>query len=112
VKRWVYGSSAKELLPQAEAMLRISKDDDPNQVTLYLEGSLSGAWVMELEDSWRSMTATPSDRGIKVHLRGVNHVDNAGKYLLALLRYRGVQLSADGIETTELLRDLAQDWPT
>jgi ABC-type transporter Mla MlaB component len=93
-------------------MLRITRDDDPNEVTLYLEGSLSGVWVMELEDSWRSMRATLSDRGIKVHLGAVNHVDSAGKYLLALLRYRGVQLSADGIETTELLRDLAADWPT
>jgi ABC-type transporter Mla MlaB component len=93
-------------------MLRISTHDDLNQVTLYLEGSLSGAWVVELEDSWRLMIATLSDRAIKIHLRGVDHIDNAGKYLLALLRYRGVQLSADGIETTELLRSITEDWPT
>jgi hypothetical protein len=34
-------------------MLRITVHDTPQQVTLKLEGSLTGSWVVELEDCWR-----------------------------------------------------------
>ena len=35
-------------------MLRITVQDEPDQVTLKLEGNLDGIWVTELEDSWRT----------------------------------------------------------
>lgn len=93
------------------AMLRISMEDEPHQVTLKLEGSLAGTWVIELEDSWRAVNPTLAGRPLCVHLTGVEHVDNAGKYLLALLRCSGAQLIADGIVMTELVRTIAEDWP-
>src|ERR1700733_6308512 len=92
-------------------MLRISMEVGPHQVTLKLEGSLAGTWVNELEDSWRAVCPALSGRPLCVHLKGVEHVDNAGKYLLALLRHSGVQLIADGIVMTELVRTIAEDWP-
>jgi ABC-type transporter Mla MlaB component len=96
----------------AQGMLRISIQDEPNQITFRLEGSLSGIWVTELEDSWRAATHTLAGRTISVCLAEVEHVDDAGKYLLALLRYYGARLSADGIEMSELVRKVAEDWPT
>ena len=92
-------------------MLKISAEDEPHQVTLKLEGSLAGTWVVELEDFWRAMRPRLSGRPLCLHLTGVKHVDNAGKYLLALLCYSGVHLAADGIVMTELVRTLAEEWP-
>lgn len=92
-------------------MLKISVQDEPQQVTLKLEGSLAGTWVMELEDSWRTANPTLAGRPLCVHLNRVEHVDNAGRYLLALLCYRGALLTADGIVMTEFIRTLAEDWP-
>ena len=94
-----------------ETMLKISTQDEPYQVTFRLEGSLAGTWVTELEDSWRAMNPTLDGRPLCVHLTAVEHVDNAGRYLLALLQSRGVLLAADGIVMTELVRAIQEDWP-
>jgi len=92
-------------------MLKISAEDEPHQVTLKLEGSLVGTWVIELEDCWRAVRPRLLGRPLCLHLTGVKHVDNAGKYLLALLCYSGVHLAGDGIVMTELVRTLAEEWP-
>jgi ABC-type transporter Mla MlaB component len=93
-------------------MLKITTQDESYQVTLRLEGSVAGTWVTELEDSWRAVSPTLDGRPLCVHLTEVGHVDNAGRYLLALLRYRGVLLAADGIVMTELVRTIEEDWPS
>jgi len=92
-------------------MLKISTEDEQHQVTLKLEGSLAGIWVTELEDAWRAVSPKLTGRPLYVHLTEVEYVDNAGRYLLALLRYSDVQVTADGILMTELVRTLAEDWP-
>jgi ABC-type transporter Mla MlaB component len=94
-----------------ETMLKISTQDEPYQVTLKLEGSLAGTWVTDLEDSWRAVNPTLDGRPLCVHLTAVEHVDNAGRYLLAMLQSRGVLLAADGIVMTELVRTIQEDWP-
>jgi hypothetical protein len=93
-------------------MLKISMEDEPHQLTLKLEGSLAGIWVMDLEESWRTLYPTRAGRLLRVHLFRVEYVDNAGRYLLALLRYCGTQLTAEGIVMTELVRTIAEDWPS
>lgn len=98
-------------LTRQRQMLKISTQDEPYQVTLKLEGSLAGTWVTELEDSWRAVNPTLDGRALCVHLAAVEHVDNAGRYLLALLRYKGVHLNAEGIVMTELIRTIQEDWP-
>jgi ABC-type transporter Mla MlaB component len=78
-------------------MLKISMEDEPHQVTLKLEGSLAGIWVMDLEESWRALYPARAGGLLRVHLFRVEHVDNAGRYLLALIRHCGAQLTAEGI---------------
>ena len=92
---------------QEDTMLRITAQDTPNQVTLKLEGSLVGTWVLELEDAWR---ATNSDRLICLDLTAVDQVDSAGKYLLVLLRDRGVRLIASGLVMTQTVAELVEQW--
>ncbi len=92
-------------------MLRITVQDEPDQVTLKLEGNLDGIWVAELEDSWRAANSKFADRSLRLDLTAVDRVDSAGNYLLALLRRSGVQLIASGVAMTELVRSVARDWP-
>ena len=92
-------------------MLRISIQDEPNLVTMKLEGSLAGTWVIELEESWRAVKPKIAGRHLRVHLAEVERVDTAGRYLLALLRDRGVDLTAEGVVMIEVVRTIAQDWP-
>ncbi len=92
-------------------MLRITVQYEPDQVTLKLEGKLSGIWVAELEDSWRAANSTLAGRSLRVDLTAVDRVDSASNYLLALLRRSGAQLIASGTAMTELVRSIARDWP-
>jgi len=65
-------------------MLRISAEDGPQRVTLRLEGRLAGIWVKELEDAWREVESTRKGRALFLDCSAVEHVDQAGEYLLAL----------------------------
>jgi len=93
-------------------MLRITVQDRPEQVTLRLEGQLIGAWVTELENSWRTVNSTLSGRSLCVDLNAVDHVDGAGKYLLALIARSGARLTASGAEMKNLLRAIGKEWPS
>ena len=92
-------------------MLRITVQDESDQVTSKLEGSLGGIWVTELEDSWRAVNSTLGSRSLHLDLTAVDRVDSAGNYLLALLRRSGAQLVASGTAMSELVRSIAKDWP-
>jgi ABC-type transporter Mla MlaB component len=92
-------------------MLRITVQDRPEQVTLKLEGQLIGAWVTELENAWRSANSILVGRSLCLDLNAVDHVDEAGKYLLALIARSGAQLTASGAEMIDLLRAIANEWP-
>jgi len=92
-------------------MLRITVQDRPERVTLKVEGQLIGAWVGELENSWRTTNSTLCGRLLCLDLSAVNHVDGAGKYLLALIARSGAELRASGAEMKELLRAIANEWP-
>src|SRR5262245_2739581 len=92
-------------------MLMISVERGPRQVTLRLEGRLAGAWVKEFEDAWREADSTRDWRPLAVDVSAVEHGDQAGEYLLALVARRGAQLIASGIAMTELCRKIAAGWP-
>jgi anti-anti-sigma regulatory factor len=92
-------------------MLRITVQDEPEQVRLKLEGKLAGIWVNELEDAWREVESTRKGRPLWLDLSAVEHVDRAGKYLLALLARSGAQLIASGTVMSELSRNIAAGWP-
>lgn len=91
-------------------MLRITVHDTPQQVTLKLEGSLTGSWVMELEDCWRTESLNHAHRLLCLDLTEVDHVDSAGRYLLALLHNRGAGLKASGLVMTDLVAEIEEQW--
>jgi len=91
-------------------MLRITVHDDPDRLRLELEGRLGGAWVAELESCWRA-ASTDDKRRLWVDLRGVDSVDAAGKYLLALMHAAGARFIASGCAMTALVGEIAGEWP-
>ena len=91
-------------------MLRITLLDALDEVTLKLEGSLAGLWVKETEAAWRSTQSTLVGRALIVDIKAVDRIDQAGFYLLALLRLKGVRLVASGAAMTELVRSIEEDW--
>src|SRR5271170_4078449 len=84
----IYGNSAPcaglalRLLIEQECrrgvMLKITVDQAPEKITLKLEGSLSGAWVSELEDTWRAAALDRTMRPVCVDLASVVGMDAAG----------------------------------
>lgn len=71
-----------------------------------LEGQLIGA--NELENSWRTAISTISGRSHYLDLNAVDHVDGAGKYLLALIARGEAALVASGARMKDLVR---AKWP-
>jgi outer membrane protein TolC/anti-anti-sigma regulatory factor len=87
-------------------MLRITNVVEPKEITLEVEGKLSGDWTRELAASWKEAMATAGGRKIHVHLRCVSYVDATGKQLLAQMHADGVELSASGCLNNAIVREI------
>jgi anti-anti-sigma regulatory factor len=92
-------------------MLRITVENTVDTLRLELAGKLAGAWVAELEDCWRTEASHLGRRSVWVDLTGVVCVDQAGKYLLALMHQAGAHFVAPGCATAALIREITGNWP-
>ena len=90
-------------------MLRITIEPYEQEVRLKLEGDLIGTWVRDLEESWRAAREGGRDAGLD--LTGVTKVDDAGRYLLALIHETGAPIVASGCAMKALVESIARDWP-
>jgi anti-anti-sigma regulatory factor len=88
--------------------MRIQIDELGDQVILQVEGRLAGAWVPELEQCWHAALVDQPERKISVDLSGVTCVDQAGHYLLRLMRREGVKLTGAGLAIREILEMAGQ----
>lgn len=96
---------------EVEPMLKITIHHEVEEVWLKLEGDLSGTWVRELEESWRTMRVPPVGGPACLDLTGVSRVDDAGRYLLALIHETGARMISTGVAMKDLLDSIARDWP-
>jgi hypothetical protein len=87
---------------KVEPMLKITLHDTPGQLRLVLDGRLAGAWVCELEQCWHTAKASHPNTRISADLTGVTFIDQAGRYLLQLMRHDGVSLVASGLMMQDL----------
>jgi ABC-type transporter Mla MlaB component len=85
-------------------MLKITLHDSAREFRLKLEGRLSGPWVNELEQVWKTASSTTHGRKTVLDLGEVDFVDPAGEALLAHLHTQGVELAA----VTPLIRALVR----
>jgi ABC-type transporter Mla MlaB component len=91
-------------------MLKLTMHETLHQITLKLEGSLSGAWVSELEDAWRAAVLDGTGRAVCVDLAAVVGIDAAGRYLLLLIHERGVQMIGSGGRILDDLVEVVESW--
>jgi len=87
-------------------MLRITSHESDGAVRLKLEGMLKGAWVHEMEHSWRK-AASDGNKSLIVDLTDVEFVDTAGRYLLALIHAHGASFVAVTPMMAELVAEIS-----
>ena len=77
-------------------MLKITVHIDGGVVLFELEGKLSGPWVNELEQSWRSIAVTQQIYSTRVDLSSVTFMDQEGRDLLRKMYREGAKLVTTG----------------
>ena len=82
-------------------MIRIQADNQPNGITIAIDGQLTGEYVAEVEDSIRKSVEQCKD--VHLFLRNVSHIDEAGHALLSRLAALGVELSAAGLYSSHVV---------
>lgn len=92
-------------------MLKITVQTGVDELRLKLEGSLAGSWVRELEECWRATRSTYAGHATCLDLTDVSRVDEAGRYLLALIHETGARMVSTNVATRDLLDSIARDWP-
>ncbi len=92
-------------------MLKITTRNEGEEFRLKLEGDLAGTWVADLEECWRATQGSSAGKPACLDLTGVTRVDDAGRYLLALIHGTGARMVATGVEMTDLLDSIGRDWP-
>ena len=85
-------------------MLKITTQTDATRTTFELEGGLTGAWVQELQDSWRK--AANSERPVRVMVCAVTFIDDKGKALLAEMHQHGAELVAEGCMNSAIVEEI------
>ena len=91
-------------------MLKITVEQEPGNITLKLEGSLSGAWVSELEDAWLAVVSDGTRPDVRIDLAAVGRIDAAGRYLLLLIHERGGQIIGSGGRILADLVEVVEGW--
>jgi len=91
-------------------VLKITVDQAPEKITLKLEGSLSGAWVSELEDAWQASLFDGAGRALYVDLASMYGMDAAGRYLLLLIHERGARMIGSSGRPLDGLVEIFESW--
>jgi ABC-type transporter Mla MlaB component len=86
-------------------MLRITIHDSARELRIKLEGKLSGLWVEELRQCWRTASSTTTGRTTSLDLNEVDFVDADGQSLLSEMHGQGVRLDA----ASPLIQALVQE---
>ena len=88
-------------------MLMITKVENPDVITLKLEGRLVGPWVKELAFLWNSAVGL-EQKSIRVDLSAVTYVDATGVELLTLISQGGARITATGSLNQLLVEEISR----
>ena len=86
-------------------MLKITSESSPESARLTLEGSLSGPWVTELEQAWRTIRQSGMFAPV-VELTGITFIAPEGKDLLSRMWREGAELIATGCCTRHIVEEI------
>ncbi len=90
-------------------MLRITVHDNPHTFTFQLEGRLTGPWLSELEECWKTTLNQQRKPILRIDLTEVTFIDNAGKACLATLHRQGAELVAADCLTRDIVAEIIQE---
>jgi anti-anti-sigma regulatory factor len=90
-------------------MLKITNCRTPNEQRWILSGQLTGPWVGELRSNWERVRWESAGRKPIVDLCDVTFIDESGRRLLDEMRHEGVEFVASGVDTKDVLENLAND---
>ena len=85
-------------------MMKIQIHESSDRLIFEVQGRLAGAWVSELEDCWQKAVTMLAGRELYVDLAGLVSVDQAGRYLLRLMRTEGANLIGNDLLQQEIVR--------
>jgi len=88
-------------------MLKIIESGTANEQRWTLYGQLAGPWVTELRSNWERTRSESDGRKRVVDLRDVTFIDESGEGLLHQLRREGAEFVASGVDTKDVLENLA-----
>jgi len=94
---------------RTKAVIRINRIQERSTLRLIVEGSLSGAWVDELEKCWLDVRAARNGDHVRVDLSGVSYIDDKGRLLLKGMFRDGAELRATGVMTKGIIEEIAND---
>jgi len=86
-------------------MLKVTKTNQDQTITLKLEGKLAGPWVEEVTRVWTDTAGSPRI-GYVVDLRSVTFIDNPGQELLATMSRQGAELIAADCLTRNIVDEI------
>ena len=87
-------------------MIRVTKIEQRSRTTLTVDGQLSSDAIGIVETCCSQ--AETGGKPVKLYLRDVTSVDQAGRSLLTRLAAKGVQLVAKGVYTSYLVNALVR----
>src|SRR3954453_16968130 len=87
-------------------MMKIQITEADGQLILQVEGRVAGAFVPELENSWRIARADRPNQQISVDLKNVTCVDRAGRELLRSMHRSGVAFRRAGLAIQDILEQV------
>lgn len=90
-------------------MLRVSKIEGRSRTIITVDGQLSGDYIEVVETCCDQVLST--GKPVRVFLRDVSTIDQAGRALLCRLAARGVRVLASGVYTSCIVRALRPAGP-
>ena len=90
-------------------MLRITTHDDPESLTLQLEGKLVGPWVQEAEACWQRARTSQRKTVLRFDLTGLTMIDATGKAFLTAAHLQGAVLVASGCLMRAIVAELTNN---
>jgi anti-anti-sigma regulatory factor len=87
-------------------MLKISIIENPTGQTIVLEGTLTEAYLPELETAWSNARLASPALEFIVDLRNTTFIDRKSESVLLRMKRDGAQFVACGISTTHQLEQL------
>lgn len=87
-------------------MIRILTSDEPNAVTITVDGRFAGEYVGEVESCIRQVRE--GRKPVRLFLRNVSNIDEIGRSLLSRLAADGVELTASGVYSAYVIAHLGR----